>query len=178
MALLFSSFKMVLISLVPNLLPLITTAGLMGYFNIPLKPSTLLIFSIAFGISIDDTIHYLAKYRQELKHHNWNIKEATIVAIRETGVSMIYTSIILFFGFGVFTASDFGGTQALGLLVSLTLLFAMFSNLIILPSLLLSLDRAVITKSFKSEPLLQIIDEEEDIELDELEIKELENGTP
>lgn len=175
MAILFNSFKMVLISLIPNLLPLVTTAGLMGFFNIPLKPSTLLIFSIAFGIGIDDTIHYLAKYRQELKHHNWNIKEATLIAIRETGVSMIYTSIILFFGFGVFTASDFGGTQALGLLVSLTLLLAMFSNLIILPSLLLSLDRSVITKSFKSEPLLQILDEEEDIELDELEIKEFEN---
>lgn len=172
MAILFNSFKMVLVSLVPNLLPLVITAGLMGLFNIPLKPSTILIFSIAFGISIDDTIHYLAKYRQELKNRNRNIKESAIYAIRETGVSMIYTSIILFFGFGVFTASDFGGTQALGLLISLTLLFAMLANLVILPSLLLSLDRAVVTKSFRKEPLLQILDEEEDIELDELEIKE------
>lgn len=170
MSVLFSSVRMVLVSLIPNLLPLLTTAGLMGYFGIPIKPSTILIFSIAFGITVDDTIHFLAKYRQELKYHQWNIKEAVILALRETGVSMIYTSIVLFFGFGVFTVSSFGGTVALGILVALTILMAMLADLLLLPSLLLSLDKALTTKAFKKEPLIQIMDEEEDIDLDDLEI--------
>lgn len=173
MSVLFSSIRMVLVSLIPNLLPLLTTAGLMGFFGIPIKPSTILIFSIAFGITVDDTIHFLAKYRQELKHHQWNIKEAVHLALRETGVSMIYTSIILFFGFGVFTVSSFGGTVALGILVSLTLVVAMLADLILLPSLLLSLDKSLTTKAFKKEPLIQIVDEEEDIDLDELEIQKI-----
>ena len=143
----------------------------MGYFGISIKPSTILIFSIAFGISVDDTIHFLAKYRQELSKHSLNLREAAISALKETGVSMIYTSIVLFFGFGVFTASQFGGTIALGLLVSLTLLIAMASNLILLPSLLLFFDNWVTTKAFKSESIVVLIDEEEDIDLDELEIK-------
>ena len=145
----------------------------MGYFGISIKPSTILIFSIAFGISVDDTIHFLAKYRQELSHHSLNLREACILALKETGVSMIYTSIVLFFGFGVFTASEFGGTVALGLLVSITLLIAMASNLILLPSLLLSFDNWLTTKAFKQEMLLEIIDEDDDIELSELEIKSL-----
>ena len=171
MSVLFSSIRMVMVSLLPNLLPLITTAGLMGFFGIPIKPSTILIFSIAFGISVDDTIHFLAKYRQELKHRKWNIKESVYLALRETGVSMIYTSVILFFGFGVFTVSSFGGTVALGILVSVTLLFAMLADLVLLPSLLLSLDKALTTKAFKREALIQILDEELDIDLDELEVK-------
>ncbi len=175
MSVLFSSVRMVLVSLLPNLLPLITTAGLMGFFGIPIKPSTILIFSIAFGISVDDTIHFLAKYRQELKHRKWNIKESVHLALKETGVSMIYTSIVLFFGFGVFTVSSFGGTVALGILVSVTLLFAMLADLVLLPSLLLSLDKALTTKAFKREPLIQLLDEEEDINLDELEVKPIEH---
>lgn len=175
MSILFSSVRMVLVSLFPNLLPLITTAGLMGFFGIPIKPSTILIFSIAFGISVDDTIHFLAKYRQELKKHKWNIKEAVHLALNETGVSMIYTSIVLFFGFGVFTVSSFGGTVALGILVSVTLLFAMLSDLVLLPSLLLSLDKSLTTKAFKREALIEILDEEEDIDLDELEVKPIEH---
>lgn len=171
MSFLFSSIRMVLVSLIPNLLPLVVTAGAMGWFGIPLKPSTILIFSIAFGISVDDTIHYLAKYRQELKAHRINLKMAVIEALRETGISMIYTSIVLFFGFGVFTASEFGGTVALGLLVSFTLLVAMNANLILLPSLLLSLERSVTTKAFEKEALIEIFDEEEDIELDELMVR-------
>lgn len=171
MAFLFSSFRMVLVSLLPNLLPLIVTAGIMGIFGIPIKPSTILVFSIAFGISVDDTIHYLAKYRQELKHHKWNIKEAAQNALKETGVSMIYTSIVLFFGFGIFTVSNFGGTVALGILVSTALLIAMLSNLVLLPSLLLSLDKRLTSKAFDKEPLFEILDEEEDIELENLEIK-------
>ena len=148
MSFLFKSFKMVLVSLFPNLIPLIFTSALMGYFGIAIKPSTILVFSIAFGISIDDTIHFLAKYRQELKTKS--ISDSVEISIKETGVSMIYTSIILFFGFSMFTASKFGGTQALGVLVSLTLFVAMLTNLILLPSLLLSLEQNVITKSFKN----------------------------
>ncbi|PIQ15538.1 MAG: transporter [Flavobacteriales bacterium CG18_big_fil_WC_8_21_14_2_50_32_9] len=171
MSFLFSSIRMVVVSLIPNLLPLLTTAAIMGYFGIPIKPSTILIFSIAFGISVDDTIHFLSKYRQELKIHRLGIKKAAILALRETGVSMIYTSTILFFGFGVFTASSFGGTVALGVLVSLTLLFAVFADLILLPSFLLSLDKALTTKAFKREPLINVYDEDEDVDLKQLKIK-------
>ena len=170
MALLFNSARMVVISLFPNLLPLLFTAGLMGYFGVAIKPSTILVFSIAFGISVDDTIHFLSKYRQELKTRSWDIRTCVLNAVTETGVSMIYTSIILFFGFLVFTASNFGGTVALGTLVSVTLLVAMISNLVLLPSLLLSFHKSLVTKSFR-EPLLEIINEEEDIELEELEIR-------
>ncbi|HET6245639.1 MAG: MMPL family transporter [Bacteroidetes bacterium] len=169
MAFLFSSYRMVFVSLVPNFIPLLVTAGLMGYFGIAIKPSTILVFSIAFGISVDDTIHYLAKYRQELKVLKWNIKDSVIAALRESGVSMIYTSIVLFFGFGIFSVSNFGGTVALGILVAVTLFVAMLSNLIVLPCLLLSLEKSLTTKAFK-EPLVQIIDEEEDIELKDLVI--------
>ncbi len=169
MLLLFRSWKMVVVSLIPNLIPLLVTGGIMGYFGIALKPSTILVFSIAFGISVDDTIHYLAKYRQELKQSGWQIKISVLKALNETGISMMYTSIVLFFGFSVFIISDFGGTQALGILVSMTLLVAMVSNLILLPSFLLTLDRFLTNRTFK-EPLLEIIDEEEDIDLDYLTI--------
>ena len=146
----FRSLRMIFISLIPNLLPLLVTAGLMGYLGIPIKPSTILVFSIAFGISVDDTIHFLAKYRQELIASNWKIRKSVYKALRETGVSMFYTSIVLFFGFLVFIVSNFGGTQALGGLVSVTLLFAMISNLLLLPALLLSLERNM-TKNKKKE---------------------------
>ena len=169
MALLFNSFRMVIVSLIPNLVPLITTAGLMGYLGVAIKPSTLLVFSIAFGIAVDDAIHYLSKYRQELKAGN-TIRTSVLLALREAGVSMMYTSIVLFCGFSLFMFSDFGGTQALGLLVSFTLLVAMFTNLIILPSLLLTFERIMTTKSFQ-EPLLDIFDEEQDIDLDELKLE-------
>jgi len=170
MAMLFSSIRMIIVSLIPNIIPLLITAALMGYFNITIKPSTILIFSIAFGISVDDTIHFLAKYRQELAGDSTNIGVAVLRALKETGLSMVYTSVVLFFGFGIFAVSNFGGTVALGILVSITLFVAMFANLVLLPSLLLSLERAIITKSFR-EPLIQILNEEEDIELDKLEIK-------
>ena len=164
MSFLFKSYKMVLVSLFPNLIPLIFTSALMGYFGIAIKPSTILVFSIAFGISIDDTIHFLAKYRQELKTKS--ISDSVEISIKETGVSMIYTSIILFFGFSMFIASEFGGTQALGILVSLTLFVAMLTNLILLPSLLLSLEQNVITKSFKNSE--DYFYDDSDIELDKL----------
>jgi predicted RND superfamily exporter protein len=162
MAYMFRSFRMIMISLIPNLLPLLVTAGLMGYLNVPIKPSTILVFSIAFGISVDDTIHFLAKYRQELQANHWKIKKSVYAALRETGVSMFYTSIVLFFGFLVFTFSSFGGTVALGALVSATLLFAMLSNLLLLPSLLLSLERSIANKEVLRQPTINIIPEEND----------------
>ena len=164
MAYMFRSFRMIIISLIPNLLPLLVTAGLMGYLGVPIKPSTILVFSIAFGISVDDTIHFLAKYRQELQANQWRIKKSVYGALRETGISMFYTSIVLFFGFSVFTISDFGGTVALGALVSVTLLFAMLSNLLLLPSLLLSLERSIANKEVLREPAINIIPEEDESE--------------
>ena len=161
MAYMFRSFRMIVVSLIPNLLPLVVTAGLMGYLGVPIKPSTILVFSIAFGISVDDTIHFLAKYRQELQASNWKIKKSVYAALRETGVSMFYTSIVLFFGFSVFTISSFGGTVALGALVSATLLFAMLSNLLLLPSLLLSLERSIANKNTLKKPAINIIPEED-----------------
>lgn len=158
---LFRSFRMVIISLIPNLIPLVMTAGLMGFLGIPIKPSTILVFSVAFGISVDDTIHFLAKYRQELKANNWKIKKSVYRALRETGVSMFYTSVVLFFGFGVFMISSFGGTVALGGLVAATLLFALLSNLLLLPSLLISLDRAIASKRILKEPSIQLVPIEE-----------------
>lgn len=167
MAWMFRSLRMILVSLIPNLLPLLVTAGMMGFLGIPIKPSTILVFSIAFGISVDDTIHFLAKYRQELKANDWKIKRSVYAALRETGVSMFYTSIVLFFGFSVFMISSFGGTVALGGLVSATLLFAMLANLLLLPSLLLSLERNIANKETLKEPAIQIITDEEDELLNE-----------
>ncbi|TQO38194.1 hypothetical protein GQ41_2836 [Arenibacter algicola] len=161
MAYLFRSFRMIVISLIPNLLPLVITAGVMGFVGVPIKPSTILVFSIAFGISVDDTIHFLAKYRQELTSNHWRIKKSVYAALRETGVSMFYTSIVLFFGFSVFIISSFGGTVALGALVSATLLFAMLANLILLPSLLLSLERSIANKQVLKEPQIDILPKEE-----------------
>jgi predicted RND superfamily exporter protein len=160
---------MVVVAMVPNLIPLVVTAGIMGWAGIPLKPSTLLVFSIALGISVDDTIHYLAKYRQELKYRHWDIKECVLVALRESGLGMFYTSIVLFCGFSVFMFSQFGGTQALGLLISVTLLIAMVTNLLILPSLLLTLNKVVTSKSFV-EPYFEAYTEESEIDWSELQL--------
>lgn len=174
MALIFSSARMILISLIPNVIPQILTAGMMGYFDISIKPSTILIFSIALGISVDNTIHFLSRYRLQLQHNKWQIKKSVLGALNETAYSMIFSAIVLFSGFYVFTLSSFGGTEALGYLVSFTLLVALFSNLFVLPSLLLTIDKRLLTKSFK-EPMLEVFDEEEDIELDKLVIEELEH---
>lgn len=162
MAYLFRSFRMIIISLIPNLLPLLVTAGVMGFVGVPIKPSTILVFSIAFGISVDDTIHFLAKYRQELTASKWRIEKSVYAALRETGVSMFYTSIVLFFGFSVFVISNFGGTVALGALVSATLLFAMLANLILLPSLLISLERSISNKTVLKKPQIDILPKGED----------------
>ncbi|MDO1448515.1 MMPL family transporter [Rhodocytophaga aerolata] len=175
MAILFKSPRMIIISLIPNIIPLLITGGLMGYFNIPLKPSTALIFSIAFGISVDDTIHFLAKYRQELLLHKLNVPKAVSASLFETGSSMIYTSIILFSGFIIFAGSDFGGTVALGFLTSSTLLCAMFTNLILLPSLLISFDTGKIKKGeygwIEEYNEFYLEDEDEEIDLSLLGVK-------
>lgn len=169
MAILFRSWRMVMVSLIPNFIPLLCTAGIMGWFGVPLKPSTLLIFSMAFGISIDDTIHYLAKYRNELKVKKWDLKECVIMAIRESGLGMFYTSIVLFCGFSMFVFSQFGGTQALGFLISITLLIAMITNLVLLPTLLLTLERRLTTRSFE-EPFFDAYAEGSDIDWENLDL--------
>jgi len=141
MAILFANVRMIIISLIPNLLALMITAGLMGYFNIPLKASTALIFSITFGISVDNSIRFLAKYRQEILSNNFFIPVAVSDSILETGKSIMYTSIVLFAGFIIFAFSSFGGTIALGLLTSITLVISMFTNLILLPALIMTFDK-------------------------------------
>jgi predicted RND superfamily exporter protein len=141
MLLLFRSFKMIIISLIPNLIPLFITAGLMGYFGLALKPSTVLIFSIALGIASDQTIYFLTRYQQELLKGDFSTLEIISKTIKEIGLSMIYTAIILFFGFGVFAFSTFGGTVALGVLLAITLVLAMLFNLIFLPAMLNSLKK-------------------------------------
>lgn len=171
MFLLFNSMRMVLIAMIPNLIPQLLTVALMGYFGIPLKPSTILIFSIALGISVDNTIHYLSRYRQNLKSTNWNLKLSVKQALKETAGSMIYSSIVLLVGFSIFIVSSFGGTQSLGKLIAFTLFTAMFANLVLLPSLLLTLDKRITTKAFR-EPYMQMMDEEDDINVDDLEFVE------
>lgn len=158
---LFRSVRIILLSKLPCLIPLVITAGIMGFLDIRFKPSTILIFSIAFGISSDGTIYFLSKYRQELKKFGSSAAEAISAAIKETGLSMIYTSVILFCGFSIFSASSFGGTAALGVLVSLTLLISMFTNLILLPAILLSIHNRAIRNSLTEEPLIDIEDKEE-----------------
>ena len=159
MAFLFSSFRMILVSMVPNIIPLLITAAIMGFAGIPIKPSTIIVFSIALGISVDNAIQYLSRYRHEYKATNGAIKESAINALHEAGFSMIYTSIVLVLGFSVFTVSEFGGTQALGILISTTLLIAMFFNIMVLPSLLLTLDKRLVSKAF-TEPMVEIYEED------------------
>ncbi|OXA87387.1 efflux RND transporter permease subunit [Flavobacterium hercynium] len=153
---LFRSFKMVLASLITNILPLCITSGLMGYFGIPLKPSTILVFSIAFGISVDNAIQFMAKYKHDLLQSRGKIKKSVFSALRETGVSTFYTSIVLILGFATFTLSSFSGTIALGGLISCTLVFAMFANLVVLPSLVLSFEKK---KTKKQEAELEELEE-------------------
>jgi predicted RND superfamily exporter protein len=141
MAYMFRSAKMIFVSVITNILPLCITSGLMGYLGIPLKPSTILVFSIAFGISVDNAIQFMAKYRHDLIMNNGKIKKSVFSALQETGVSTFYTSIVLIFGFAIFTLSSFSGTVALGGLISCTLLFAMFANLLVLPALVLTFEK-------------------------------------
>jgi predicted RND superfamily exporter protein len=174
MAILFANVRMIIISLLPNLLALMITAALMGYLNIPLKPSTALIFSITFGISVDNSIRFLAKYRQEILSNNFFIPRAVSDTIMETGKSIMYTSIVLFAGFIIFAFSSFGSTIALGVLTSITLVISMFTNLILLPALIMTFDKP---KGRKGDLLIDDFDasfygesEDEEIDLSKIRI--------
>jgi len=176
MGILFKNLKMIVISIIPNVIPLIMIAGIMGYFNIALRPSTVLIFSVVFGISVDDSIHFLAKYRQELFTNNFFVPLAISKSIRETGASMIYTSVVLFAGFIIFSFSEFTSTKMLGLLTSTTLLIAMFANLIVLPALLMVFDDG--KRKADAHPIIENYeefyqeDEDEEINLERIKIQE------
>jgi len=176
LAFLFTSWRMILISLIPNLIPQLMTGALMGFLGIPIKPSTILIFSIALGISVDNSIQFLSRYRLQLKHSNRNIPYSVISALQETGYSMIYSSTVLFFGFAIFMLSSFGGTQALGFLISFTLLVAGLLNLFILPSMILTLDKWSTTRAFEK-PLVELLEEPEETEIVDIEIPPEEEPT-
>ena len=135
---LFRSVRILFCSLIPNVIPLLITAGVMGWVGIPLKPSTVLVFSVALGIAIDITIRFLVNYKQELPKNNFDQKQTVIETIHSTGISIIYTSLVLIAGFVIFCFSGFDGTKALGWLTSLTLITATFTNLVLLPSILIS----------------------------------------
>ena len=175
MGMLFANLRMIIISLIPNIIPLVITAGIMGFAGIPLKPSTAIVFSIAFGISVDYAIHFLAKYRQELFSSNFFVPVAVSKALREIGPSMIYTSVVLFAGFIIFTFSDFGGTVALGFLTSTTLFISLLTNLILLPALLLAFDDGKRKKDMH--PLIEQMDnfykeeDDEEIDVEQIEVK-------
>lgn len=169
---LFRSVAIIVLSKLPCLIPLVMTAGIMGYCGIPFKSSTILIFSIAFGIASDGTIYILTEYRQQLRKLSAaNASQAVGKTIHETGLSMIYTNVILFFGFTIFIFSGFGGTVALGILLSITLLVSLVTNLVLLPCILLSLEKRTATRALMKEPLIEIYDEEEDIDSDKLTIQ-------
>jgi len=138
---LFRSGRILLASLIPNLIPLLITAGVMGWVGVPLKPSTVLVFSVALGIAIDVTIRFLVNYKQELPNQGGDRLRTVVETIHHTGISILYTSMVLIAGFIVFCLSEFGGTLALGWLTSLTLVTATFTNLVLLPAILISLDR-------------------------------------
>ena len=144
---LFKSVRILVCSLLPNIIPLIITAGVMGWVGVPLKPSTVLVFSVALGIAIDITIRFLVNYKQELTHYNNNVIETVKATIKNTGLSIVYTSLVLTAGFILFCLSGFGGTKALGWLTSLTLLVATITNLVLLPVLLITFKKP--TKSDK-----------------------------
>jgi predicted RND superfamily exporter protein len=162
MGFLFPSIRMIVIAVIPNIIPLLVTAGTMGYFGVPLKPSTILVFSIAFGITVDATIHFIITFRRELVKHNKSVREALNGTIVEVGLSMIYSMVAICAGFFIFTFSNFQGTQALGWLTGLTLLTGMAANLFLLPAMILSLENSLNAKEELTEQVLDIPDEDED----------------
>jgi predicted RND superfamily exporter protein len=153
---LFRSVRIIILSKLPCLIPLIITAGVMGFLDIRFKPSTILIFSIAFGISSDGTIYFLTKYRQELRKKGGDAFKAISEAIKDTGLSMVYTSVILFFGFSIFSVSSFGGTAALGVLISLTLIMSLITNLVLLPAILLSIANKQHNKEIMKQSIIEV----------------------
>jgi predicted RND superfamily exporter protein len=170
MIFLFRNGRIVLFSILSNIIPIIITAGIMGWFGIALKPSTVLVFSVALGITVDVTIRFLVAFKQELPKYGNNIKAAVAATMHDTGMSIIYTSLILIAGFLVFAISQFDGTKALGYLTSITLLLAMFINLTILPALLVWMDKILLKKTI-DDPLWEVLNEEEDIDLDKLKLE-------
>lgn len=172
---LFRSWKMLLISLIPNMIPLVVTAGVMGWIGVPLKPSTVLVFSIALGISIDVTIRFLVNFKQELHFHRQDISSTVRSTIHNTGLSIIFTGLILFAGFLIFCFSGFGGTRALGWLTSLTLVLAMVTNLTILPALLLWMEKSILKREARGQSLWKNLDEDEDVNLEDLGLSEMES---
>jgi hypothetical protein len=138
MIFLFRSFHILICSLIPNIVPLFITAGIMGWTGVSLKPSTVLVFSVALGIAIDVTIRFLVNYKQELPHLNYQVHTTLVQTIKHTGISIIYTSLVLVAGFIIFCFSDFGGTKALGWLTSITLVVSTLTNLVLLPALIKS----------------------------------------
>jgi uncharacterized protein len=138
MIFLFRSFPILICSLIPNIVPLFITAGIMGWTGVSLKPSTVLVFSVALGIAIDVTIRFLVNYKQELPHLNYQVHTTLVQTIKHTGISIIYTSLVLVAGFIIFCFSDFGGTKALGWLTSITLVVSTLTNLVLLPALIKS----------------------------------------
>ena len=176
---LFRSIRAVFFTLLPNFFTLLLTGGIMGYFGIPLKPSTALIFSIALGIDGDNSIHLLAKFRQEMAANGRRVRAAISTTLSEAGTSMIYTSIVLFLGFSVFAFSEFGGTKALGLLMSASLLITNFSNLILLPALLVTFEHGKDEESINQSGIRHYDDQyhEEDDDL-ELNLDRMKKGLP
>ncbi|WP_400192762.1 RND family transporter [Hymenobacter sp. B81] len=166
--LLFRSIRAVVFTLIPNFVTLLMTAGLMGFFGIALKPATALIFCIALGIDGDNSIHLLAKFRQEMAINGRRVRAAISTTLSEAGTSMIYTSIVLLVGFSIFAFSEFGGTKALGLLMSASLLITNFSNLILLPALLVTFEHGKDETIDKS--LIQHYDDQYHEEDDDLEL--------
>ncbi len=168
MGMLFSSFRMIFISIFPNLIPLLVVAGLMGFLHIPVKPSTIIVFSIALGISVDNAIHFLSRYRHELRTHQYDAKKAVILALHGNGISMLSSLLVLVMGFSIFIFSDFGGTQAMGILITLTLIFSLLSNILLMPMLIHTFAKSLSDKSI-DKPMLEIFDEteEETIEVEE-----------
>src|SRR5690606_22379411 len=167
MAMLFNSLRILLVALIPNVVPLIVTAGLMGFLDIPIKPSTMLVFGIALGIAVDNAIFFLARYRLEVKLTGGDLAHSVDRAVREVSVGIIYTSVVLVAGFSMFAFSRFGGIQALGMLTTITLLTAMLTNLLVLPSMVLSLNKRIMSKAFE-EPLLETMDEEDELDMEAL----------
>lgn len=167
MGMLFSSFRMILISVIPNLIPLVLVAGIMGFANIPVKPSTIIVFSIALGIAVDNAIHFLTRYRHELRLGNYNVKTAVLNALHGNGISMLSSLLVLVLGFSIFIFSDFGGTQAMGILITLTLIFSLFCNILLLPMLIYSFSSSLSKKSI-DKPLLEMFDEPNETVEDEL----------
>ena len=162
MGFLFPSIRMIIIAIIPNIIPLMITAGTMGYFNIPLKPSTILVFSIAFGITVDATIHFVSTFRREVIKHNKAIRIALSDTIDEVGLSMIYTMLAICSGFLIFTFSEFQGTAALGWLTGLTIITGMAANLFLLPALILTFEKFINPKIELKEVVMELPDEDED----------------